>query len=135
MPDIHPRASLLGLPRELRDQIWDDVFFVETANTAHVHLGRNRNYPPSLLRVSRQVRHESTEFFYANFMKCHPVLPFSEAQDGIEAFLPGIDKGRKIRIDVQHEWHDEQYGALLKKQAWKRWMGAEDKVEWVYVEY
>ena len=55
-----PKASLLGLPKELRIQIYKYVFH----GMMFIRLSNKRSPEPPLLRVCRQVRREASYIFY-----------------------------------------------------------------------
>jgi hypothetical protein len=60
-----PRLHLLGLPRELRDEIWRLVVIKDSVFYIGVSFGRQGSFStiPTLIRVSRQTRHETRRMF------------------------------------------------------------------------
>jgi hypothetical protein len=62
---IWPRLHLLGLARELRDQIWRRVVVEDGEFFIKLSFGRQGSFSnvPALIRVSRQVRHETRRMF------------------------------------------------------------------------
>jgi hypothetical protein len=66
--DEIPRASLLGLPGELRNRIWRFALLEDGDITIDV----NHHQAPALLRTSRQCRQETAEIFYQEnaFLHC-----------------------------------------------------------------
>lgn len=58
------RATLLGLPRELRDMIFFELLVGDEGNAAEIDAVRFKQ--PGICRVNRQLRHESLMLWYDN---------------------------------------------------------------------
>lgn len=64
-----PRASLLGVPAEIKNRIWELVLV--RRDEIFIEAGKN-NQEPGLLRTCRQIRAEASEMFFTqNFFYVH----------------------------------------------------------------
>jgi len=101
---IWPRFHLLGLPRELRDEIWRLVVVNKDYCYIHVEFRRQGSFSniPALIKVSRQIRHETRRMFLEentietsayNFLTCLSSKPLTE----LKALCAGAEL-QKIEI-------------------------------------
>jgi hypothetical protein len=68
--DEIPRASLLGLPGELRSRIWRFSLLED----CEIRIDTNNHQAPGLLRTSKQCRHEATKIFHEENSFIHHIL-------------------------------------------------------------
>lgn len=97
---IPPRkASLLGLPRELRDEIWTQALVPEASPSNHLAARGTRvcaSASPGLLRTNRQIRHDASMIFYCDTF--HANTP-SECKAWIQCFGAAIPvKSVKVQV-------------------------------------
>jgi hypothetical protein len=61
-----PRASLLGLPPEIRNQIYDEVLLGDDMVDLFLLIDKTNHQDPALLRVCRLLREEATSVYRKN---------------------------------------------------------------------
>lgn len=96
------RASLLGLPGELRDEIWMTALKID--HKIAIRRSLNKGYgrvpgdkAPLLIHTSRQIRSEAGQIFWRKNIFA---VDHKEAEEGLRTFLSGITTHR-LRISAQ----------------------------------
>lgn len=101
------RASLLGLPRELRDEIW--TLAVASRPSEFTLRGYTPGAllicgAPALLHTSRQIRRETSEIFYKQTFEIrldHGYRRFERTKDWIRVHAPAMPVERvKVMVEV-----------------------------------
>lgn len=97
-------APLLGLPRELRDEIWARTITSELIKR-YAFLGaiRASKAPPAIMHASQQIRHEASAIYYEAITLHFESL--SQCKKWLECFAPVMTvEDKEIRIAT---WSDE----------------------------
>lgn len=101
---VPQRASLLGLPRELRDQIWTLAMSSTVAHDLKDEVvldSGTDSFPLTLWHSSRQIRLEAMNLFFRN--KAVKAYWLSSWDRWMRAFLPGIEV-ELTRLRVRIYW-------------------------------
>ncbi|GIZ47742.1 hypothetical protein CKM354_001082700 [Cercospora kikuchii] len=122
----HPQASLLGLPRELRDEILSHVLIAPVElSTLHKSWHNYKEgvsaYPPAICRVNRQLREESLPRFYSGntFMA---QISAEGLYDAFHRWIHGVGRTQVqyIRHLELRGWVQIPFGHMVQK----RWLVA-----------